>query len=624
MPSDLDAVAPARGFSIVDYVVFALVVMISLTIGLYHAFTGGKQRTPGEYLMGNRNLRTLPVAMSILVSYVSSILVLGVPAEMYTRGTQLILRTLGYCLACIISSLLFVPLFYGLNVTSSFEVFYMGLVMYSPSTALQAATGFPFAISVIVTGLVSTIYTTLGGMKAVVWTDAFQFVVMIAGMFAIVIQGSIMVGGISKVWNISHKGNRLQFFNFDPDPTERLTFWSTVIGGMFHTLIAFGVGQTSVQRYCSLPTLRQAKRSVFLNIPGLLMINVLSGLVGLVVYSYYSEKMCDPLKMQYISNPNQLVPYFVTDVLNFPGLPGVFLAVLFSGALSSISSSLNAAAAVTWEDLLKCYWTSLKENQKAIILKMLVCCYGALAMSISFLADGLGDNVLWASISFTGATSGPSLGMFLLGAFFPRANAKGAVVGFVVATAFNMWVAVGAYIYKPYPSSLPTSTACCNATYTECLALSSPTNGIYDYNMTTYINSSTITSTGNQNELSGVFRLYSLSFLWYSATGAGITIVIGLLISLCTGLQKCEEIEPSLLIPVVDRMCCCLPEKFCLRLRCCITKNERIKTVDVHAISADTPLKNMDDVDLDESASTRFELTKDLSEVNGVAETVHL
>ena len=122
MPSDLDAVAPARGFSIVDYVVFALVVMISLTIGLYHAFTGGKQRTPGEYLMGNRNLRTLPVAMSILVSYVSSILVLGVPAEMYTRGTQLILRTLGYCLACIISSLLFVPLFYGLNVTSSFEV----------------------------------------------------------------------------------------------------------------------------------------------------------------------------------------------------------------------------------------------------------------------------------------------------------------------------------------------------------------------------------------------------------------------------------------------------------------------------------------------------------------------
>ena len=118
----LDEMPPSRGFAIIDYVIFATVVLISLAIGLYHAFTGDKQRTTGEYLMGNRNLKTIPVAMSILVSYVSSILVLGVPAEMYTRGTQLVLRTVGYCFACVISSLLFVPLFYRLNVTSSFEV----------------------------------------------------------------------------------------------------------------------------------------------------------------------------------------------------------------------------------------------------------------------------------------------------------------------------------------------------------------------------------------------------------------------------------------------------------------------------------------------------------------------
>ena len=116
-------VGPAeKGFHIIDYVIFSAVLLISLAIGLYHAFTGGKQKTTKEFFMANNDLKTLPVALSILVSFVSAVLVLGTPAEMYTRGTQLTMRVIGYCLACVLSSLLFVPLFFGLKVTSSFEV----------------------------------------------------------------------------------------------------------------------------------------------------------------------------------------------------------------------------------------------------------------------------------------------------------------------------------------------------------------------------------------------------------------------------------------------------------------------------------------------------------------------
>ena len=111
-----------RSFHVVDYAIFALVLLVSLSIGFYHAFTGGKQRTTKEYLLANRQLKTVPVTLSILVSFFSGILVLGTPAEMYTRGTQLFMRTVGYCVACVLSSLLFVPLFFNLKVTSSFEV----------------------------------------------------------------------------------------------------------------------------------------------------------------------------------------------------------------------------------------------------------------------------------------------------------------------------------------------------------------------------------------------------------------------------------------------------------------------------------------------------------------------
>ena len=120
---ETDWVMPAKQrFHSADITIFLASLSVSIGIGVYHAATGGKQRTTREYLMADHQLRTLPASLSMLVSFVSAILVLGTPAEMYTRGTQLLLKTVGYCVACFVSSLLFVPLFYSIKVNSSFEV----------------------------------------------------------------------------------------------------------------------------------------------------------------------------------------------------------------------------------------------------------------------------------------------------------------------------------------------------------------------------------------------------------------------------------------------------------------------------------------------------------------------
>ena len=110
------------GLHILDYCLFAGVLIVSFAIGIYHAFTGGKQRSPNEILVGNRKMKTLPVALSILVSFLSGIMVLGTPAEMYTKGTQLFMRTIGYCIACLLSAVFIVPMFFKIKVTSAFEV----------------------------------------------------------------------------------------------------------------------------------------------------------------------------------------------------------------------------------------------------------------------------------------------------------------------------------------------------------------------------------------------------------------------------------------------------------------------------------------------------------------------
>ena len=113
-----------KGFHVADYLLFSMFLMVSLGIGIYHALTGGRQRTIGEYTVANRQMRTIPVAISMFVSVVSGVLVLGHPAEIYTRGGQFVIRAFGHALAGFVAGPLFVPLFFKLRITSAYEVNY--------------------------------------------------------------------------------------------------------------------------------------------------------------------------------------------------------------------------------------------------------------------------------------------------------------------------------------------------------------------------------------------------------------------------------------------------------------------------------------------------------------------
>lgn len=586
----------------IDYVLFLLILLISLAIGIYHACTGDKQRTTNEFFLGNRRLKTFPVALSMLVSFLSGIVVLGTPAEMYTHGTQLFMRTIGYCLACVLSAIFIVPLFYRLGSISSFEylevrfkskfvkligtismlmgnIFYMGLVLYTPATAIHAVTGFNLQISIFSVALIVTLYTALGGLRAVVWTDAFQAFIMLAGLIIILIKGVLLVGSFEEIWRINSEGHRLIFFDFDPSPFKRLSFWSTVIGGTFSTLTIFGVGQTTVQRYSSLPTLSEARWSVLLNIPFLIIMNLLTSLIGLIIYAYYASIDCDPIKSKQIINQNQIVPFFVTTVLNFPGLPGVFLAVLFSGALSSMSSSLNSAAAVTWQDLLRYFFTFLSEGRKTLITKVLVIFYGGLALLMAYSAQWIGVHVLQASLSFSGATMGPTLGMYALGGIFPFANSKGAATGCLISSALTLWLTIGAFVVKPHRTSLPTSTNSCHLYNNNSDSISGKYINDSVFNLTQIIkennylfsekhvsfrpvyltyNTSNLEFNETVKKSSSVFefsKIYEISFLWYSCIGCLFTIVIGIPVSLITADQKSQRIDKQLLIKCFQKSC---------------------------------------------------------------------
>ncbi|KAK7096189.1 hypothetical protein V1264_005513 [Littorina saxatilis] len=568
-----------------DYVVFALMLGVSAAIGIFYGFRARRDKTAKEFLMANRSMSVVPVAISILLSFISAISVLGTPAEMYTRGTQYFMTTLGMMLACVLTAQLIVPLLYPLNLTSAFEylelrfnskwakitgtcimmvqqIFYMGIASFAPSTALEAVTGFPTWATIVIVGLVSTFYTALGGMKAVVWTDVFQGTIMLIGLLAIIIEGVIRVGGFDHVWEFNKRYGRIEFFEFDPDPSVRHTFWSLVVGGAVRWTSVFGVNQASVQRYCSLPSLKKAKLSVLINVIGIAVLLTLFCLTGIVIFAYYAQKQCDPLATKMISSSNQIAPFFVMEVLNFPGLPGLFIACLFSGALSSVSSCLNALAAVTWQDFLKPFLGHrLTEVQITWVTKLLVLIFGGAGIGVAFIVSGLEGTVLQASLSFNSAANGPLLGLFLLGGLFPWANGYGAVVGGILGLCLTMWISIGAYTIPRAPSGLPdiNSTSCSANITSSITSMTTMAMTAMDFSSTTTV---------APQELSGIQPLYTVSYLWYSSIGAATVVVVGLIVSFCTGPMSIDEVDPKYLIPLFDRLFCCLPASLRRTLRC--------------------------------------------------------
>ncbi|NXD45672.1 SC5A6 protein, partial [Copsychus sechellarum] len=287
----------AMEFTAIDYSIFALLLVLSSAIGLFYALTGDRQRTVQEFLLANRDMGCLPVALSLLASFQSAVAILGVPAEIFRFGTEYWFLGCSYFLGLLIPAHVFIPVFYRLRITSTYEylelrfnktvrvlgtvtfifqmvsgagavrgagfggwawlstalpcpqVIYMGVVLYAPALALNAVTGFDLWSAVLTMGLVCTLYTTLGGLKAVIWTDVFQTLVMLAGQVAVIVVGAWRVGGMARVWHVAEQEGKISGIDLDPNPLERHTFWSLAVGGIFMMLSLYGVNQAQVQRY---------------------------------------------------------------------------------------------------------------------------------------------------------------------------------------------------------------------------------------------------------------------------------------------------------------------------------------------------------------------------------------
>ncbi|XP_057671542.1 sodium-coupled monocarboxylate transporter 2-like [Diorhabda carinulata] len=542
-------------FSWYDYVIFSFLLSVSLFVGIYFGCCGKKQNAR-EYLLAGGKLKVLPVVISSVASHTSGLTLLALPAEVYSFGANYWLSAISLWIVTFITIYIYLPVFYKLQLTSTYE--YLGLrfdkktrklasvmftisvfslvpiVTYIPSMAFSTATGMNIRVVTPIICGICIFYTSIGGLKALVWSDSLQFSLTMGALLAILGLGLNKVNGLSEALKIAADSGRLNLLDFQFDLTKRDCFWTMVIGFTIHWLSATAVNQGCVQKFLAVGTLRESKMVVFFYCAvGMVIVKTISVLTGLVMYAKYST--CDPLSTGQVRHGNEMLPHFVLDVAGkVPGLPGLFIAGVFCASLSSLSSNLNSLAGTLYEDFVKSRLNPKCMKKSSFFLKLLVVIVGTIGTALVYGVEHLGG-LLSLGISAPGIALGALLGVFTLGILFPRANSEGAFYGSLISIITNMILVFGAYYLK---------------TQKVIQAVYKPVSVEGCLNNTTFGPVLMQSHISPEKHLPIILSVFKISFYWYSCIGTCICICTGLLISYLTKEQD-PPVARELLSPAI-------------------------------------------------------------------------
>ncbi|GFT24647.1 putative sodium-dependent multivitamin transporter [Nephila pilipes] len=557
----------------IDYVVILVTLCISGSIGLYFRFAGGKQKTKEEYLQAGRNMGILPVAFSLMATYMSATTLMGIPAEMYLHGTHMVFLNIGFILGMLTGGFVFLPVYFNAQVSTSYEylerrfgilartvcslgfaiqaILYMAVVLYTPSLALSAVTNLSTWTSVISIGLLCTFYCTLGGMKAVLWTDVFQAFLMFTCLFAIIINGVINLGGLKNIFHLAKEGGRLILPSFTSDVTLRYTMWNILLQGFAMTTFSYGTSQLQVQRLLSVKNVSRAQMSILASIPLTAGFHLLCCLCGLIFVAAFYD--CDPLHSlsKTITSADQLMPFYImTFFKEFPGMPGLCICGIFAASLSTISSFIHTLTVVTVEDFILPFYKNcnISQTKVTICAKAITLLYGLLGILLSLVVATLGS-IVEATITLFSALGGPLLGLFFLAVFTTETNEKGAVLGMMISFTLAVWLSLG-----PFSSTidvLPFSTTGCSLQYNS-TSVNGTTTLVKAINSYQNI-SHHVMNNDTSFDINDVKVNFQLSYMWITPIAFVTSMILGYIFSLIFKYTKGEQeyTSPENLSPVL-------------------------------------------------------------------------
>lgn len=436
-------------FTTLDWMILGAYVLAVSTIGsLFYR----KGSSAADFFLGGRKMKALPVAISLVAADMSAITYMGTPAWSFRFNLELFWVNLSYLVAIPVVMYLFLPFYMRLKLYTGYEYLerrfdlktrlmasglfllmrgsHVAIAIYAPSIILSLLTGLPLYVSVLIMGVCTTIYTTLGGMKAVIWTDVMQFSILISGMIAVFwLALSRIPGGVHTVYTVAGHAGRLHFWDFSLNPHKLAAFWPAVLGGGAMVLSTLGTDQAYLQRYFSTRSLKEGRRSVLMDGLIILPVAFLLYLLGDVLYVFYHFH---PAQLNGLPNKDALLPFFVLRELGGV-FSGLVIASIFASSMAVMSAGINALTTATTVDFYKRWLRPDREDTHYVRIGRLgTIGWGTLCTMGALYANRLGP-LINAFNKVNAFLGGPLLGIFLLGMLSKRAKGSPAVIGGVVA-----------------------------------------------------------------------------------------------------------------------------------------------------------------------------------------------
>lgn len=448
-------------FLALDGIVLAAYFLITMAVGL--AFWKRSRSVEG-FTAAERSLPGWLLGISIVGTYVSSISFLALPGKAFAANWNPFVFSLSLPLATWISVKWFLPFYRtGVHVSAYShlekrfgpwargyaslcylltQLARIGTVTYLMALPMAVLLGWDIRWIIIGTGIATTLYTFIGGIVAVIWTDAVQTVILVVG--AVVCAG-LMVGGLpegpGQLFRLAAEHDKFSLGSFGGSLTES-TFWVVLIYGVVINLQNFGVDQNFVQRYLTARSDAEARKSLWLG--GLLYvpISAVFFFIGTALFAYYTANP-DALPAEYRlpGKSDSVFPYFIVTVLP-PGVTGLLIASIFAAAMSTISSSLNSSATVILHDYYQRYFRpAATERQRMLVLHVSTLVIGLLgtAMALAMIKVKSALDAWW---TLAGVFGGGMLGLFLLGFLSRRAHGRAALAGVTGGVLVILWMSL--------------------------------------------------------------------------------------------------------------------------------------------------------------------------------------
>ena len=463
-----------------DYII--IIVYLLCFIGIGYFFKDNK--TSGDYFLGGRSMGWFPLSLSTMATQLSAISFISAPAFVGLKdggGLQWLTYEFGVPLAMAFLMIAIIPTLYNSGIISVYEylekrfdassrllisiVFQIsrsvatGVMVYTMALILQATIQVDFWISILIIGIITLIYSFQGGMKAVIWGDVIQMVILFLGIIICLVLGLSELGGIDNFMTHVDKSristikiSKLGINNVDGN--DAFGFWPMVIGGFFLYASYYGTDQTQSQRLLSSKDMPTIKKLLFANAFFRFPVTLTYCLMGLILGTLFVQDVAfqENLNTVYQNNisflngkkADLLVPVFIINYLP-NGVIGILIVAILSAAMSTLSSTVNSLSAVSMEDFVKRFNPSISNKSYVLTSRFFSLFWGLVCLFLAFFAGSIEGTVIEVINKIGSVFYGPILGAFILAILTKKTHALGANVGILSGVFLNVYL----WLYAP-------------------------------------------------------------------------------------------------------------------------------------------------------------------------------